>query len=363
MYDFAAGYLKSYISQIISIAEFMRVDSLRYISMVLFICILYTACKKEGGEDKPASPKQNVYVAGSINDHAAYWENGEAHYLEDTTNLIWSYAICIYPSGNDVFVCGAKDIDGYRYAMYWKNGIATYLRRDSMCYASSIITSGNDVYVAGALIFNPPHMNPEYTKAVYWKNGEMYYLLKDSSYANRMAVSGTDLYITGGEVKNGITRGVLWKNGIATYLGDSTINTYLADVVVVGTDVYVGGTQMVDRTRTALYWKNGVLYNTGQLMNVQSMYVSGNDVYLVGDDYSSAYPSGKYIYCKNGVASMLPDHYSAFSIFASGNDVYIAGVENKVSSPFYDLRAVIRKNGQPYWTSPVFSSAYSVVIK
>ena len=80
-----------------------------------------------------------------------------------------------------------------------------------------------------------------------------------------------------------------------------------------------------------VYWKNGVITNLSIDGIASSLYVSGTDVYVSGNEDSS----NKYLptYWKNGTAvrlpiPALPGEYMygiATSIFESGNGVDIAG--------------------------------------
>ncbi len=333
-------------------------------SLAILLLLFCLSCKKDNNENNPYTPKQDVYVAGTINDRAAFWKNGIANELEDTAASNWSYGICIYPTGNDVYVCGATKINDIRYGVYWKNGVANYLRKDSSCYASSIAASGNDVYVTGGMIYNRPDLNPNYTKAVYWKNGDMFYLSKDSSEAIHIAIAGSDVYIAGDEIVDGIHKAVLWKNGVAIYLSDPAIDSYAADVSVVGDDVYVGGTEHINGDYVAVYWKNGILYSTQQLFQVQAMYVSGSDVYMTGFNLSASDASGYYLYGKDGLTTKLPDIYNISSICVSGSDVYMALIKYDTNpAPYGGNYAALWKNGVSIRLSSTYSSAYSVVVR
>ena len=206
--------------------------------MTFIFFLLFVSCKKDKNEDNPNSPEHEVYVAGMINDRAAYWKNGVANYL-DSSNSGYSYGFCVYATDNDVYVCGGKKGDNsVQHAIYWKNGVANYLNKDAASSASSIIASGNDVYVTGSVVGSSG-----YEKAVYWKNGKSFYLSQDTSLTSDITISGNDVYITGNEIINGIHRATLWKNGIATHLADSTVNSYAASVSVSGNDIYIGGTE------------------------------------------------------------------------------------------------------------------------
>jgi hypothetical protein len=317
----------------------------------------FTSCKKGSNGPNPITPKKNVYVAGQINDRAVYWKDGIMNILADTNASTWSYGICVFPTENDVYVCGASKINGFRYAVYWKNGMANYLRKDSSCYAASIITSGDDVYTTGAMVYDGPNINPQNTKAVYWKNGKMSFLSQNISFANHIAISGHDVYITGGEIINGITRAMFWKNGIPIYLADTAINSYAADVFVVNNDVYIGGTEKINGNNVALYWKNSIAYSLNEPFSVQSIFVYDNNVYFLEEENLT----GDYFYRKNGTTNKVTNCYFASSMYILANDIYVAGLGTSNSSGGY--YATIWKNGQSVRLSEMQSAAYSVYVK
>jgi len=139
-------------------------------------------------------------------------------------------------------------------AKVWKNGIATALPPNSGMGSSSayaIAVSGSDVYVAGAEISieydGTTIANITYIPTV-WKNGvaTALPLTDDTSRAtaNAIAVSGSDVYVAGNEVKTWseyddttdttavyVTSIVtVWKNGTATVLNESTNSVSLDDL-------------------------------------------------------------------------------------------------------------------------------------
>lgn len=114
----------------------------------------------------------------------------------------------------------------------------------------------------------------------------------------------------------------LWRNGKATYLADSTVQSQANAIAVVDTDVYIIG--MINNVATL--WKNGKATSlTGGVM-ANALAISGGNVYVVGDTYlNSLYVATLW---KNGTPTYLTDvNTEAFpcGIAVNGNDVYVAG--------------------------------------
>jgi hypothetical protein len=323
---------------------------------------LFVSCKKNKNEDDPNSLEHQVYVAGSINDRSVYWKNGVVNNLDTGNYLGYSYGVCIYVTNNDVYVCGGKEDNNELHAIYWKNGVATFLKKDSESRATSIITSGSDVYVTGN-IYDRTNDN---TKAVYWKNGQIFYLSQDTSFASDVAISGTDVYITGYKTINGIHRATLWKNGIAIELADSTIDCYASKIFVSGNDIYIGGTKKINNQPMAIYWKNGAINYTNGQFYVNSIYVSGSDVYLTGGNIYAYNQLDANFYWKNGTATKLSGFQDVVSIYVYGSDVYLAGIGFEQGYSYNGNYGVLWKNGKFVPLTPKSleaSYAYSVFVK
>ncbi len=211
-------------------------------------------------------------------------------------------------------------------ACYWKNGLKQKLNISSSGYHinTSIAVSGSDVYVAGGEV---PDVFPDGpTTAKYWKNGSEVVLGKELySSANSIAVVNNDVYVAGSEAKlwNSSVVAKYWKNGQAVSLTNGSKNASANSIVVVGGNVYVAGRE----GNVAKYWKNGQaisLTNGATDATASSIVVVGEDVYVAGREGNVAK------YWKNGQAVSLTNGlYEAYasSITVVGNDVYIAGQE------------------------------------
>jgi hypothetical protein len=207
----------------------------------------------------------DVYVAGyALRDGgpvATCWMNGGAAALGGEASR--SVALDVAVTGNgDVHVLGYDgvtgewpDIDGFERAGYWKNGQFNDLPRpDGLPFVelNDIHASGEDVHVAGTARASATAAG----RAVYWKNGEPRLLDTRASVATGLAVSGSDVYVTGRYEDSGAKyHAVYWKNGEMTDLGcDGTASA----VSIAGNNAYV----MVTGGGAGLY-KNGKKMDAG----------------------------------------------------------------------------------------------------
>ena len=146
-------------------------------------------------------------------------------------------------------------------------------------------------------------------------------------------MSGNDVYVAGSY--DGVA---LWKNKILSKYTNGS-HSGARSVFVSGNDVYVVGSD----SQTATLWKNGVaekLTNGSNPTFARSVFVSGNDIYVVG----SARRGSKVVamlWTKRGESGSWEsknltdgsrDAYAS-SIYVIDNHIYIAGVEEKENSP------------------------------
>jgi hypothetical protein len=332
--------------------------------------VIISSCSKTGNSKNPPvpvipPPDSTVYIAGNIGTNAVLWKNG----IPDTLSSTISTANQVLLSGTDVYVAGvsqgvlnslatAPDIQSGQY-VYWKNGIQNNIDTvQEIGHPGSVAVAGSDVY---------------YSNGYAWKNGAMILLPGIAAQPTNSGTGnngqgivitnfalGTDVYFAGIDSLN---NGVYWKNGnynlAAPYGGRGTTMPLVSCMYVSGSDVYVAG--MSDR---AVYWLNGTANflqprpDMSFVSAVNSIFVSGTDVYTTGRLYPSETPAGLFLgaaYWKNGVENDLqvitpPDaftFYTTTSVFVVGSDVYVAGFSSYFPAPYNIMNdtAVYWKNG------------------
>jgi hypothetical protein len=194
----------------------------------------------------------DVYIAGYDygNNKIVMWKNGVRSVVADGTPIPEA-GMGIGLSGNDVYICGNVNDQGY----VWKNGVATKLSNNGSSYVFGLFVAGTDVYIAGR----------ENGNAVYWKNGVKTVLSTQSSFAYAIAVSGTDVYVVGND---DWATAVYWKNGVKNALVTSVSGYASANAIkILDTDVYIVGTIGGNSFPTDVCWKNGVRHNVSLTPN------------------------------------------------------------------------------------------------
>jgi len=158
-------------------------------------------------------------VAGTDNSgKPVYWKNGVPTSLSANTGGGHSIQVI----DGVVYIAGQETVGADVRAVFWQDGVATYLSdagTDGL--ASSIYVSGSDVYVMG--------LYQDYTKLAYWKNG----------------VSGKVDMDTGSYSPTKPSADIFWRLPRIFVNGS---DVYVVDPLGDGTDITAGG-----------YWKNGVL--------------------------------------------------------------------------------------------------------
>ncbi len=306
---------------------------------VLFFAFSFLSCKKDSDlQTDPSTTLQgsgpvDVYVAGFSQWEAPngtrlvaeYCKNGIPTYLTGDSGTAMAYSIAV--SQNDVYVAGFERSGIVDVAKYWKNGTGIVLTDSPISgIASAIAVSGRDVYVAGTvsrLQITPPgrgrtmpfdirsgntssassYISPI---ATYWKNGSPIQLTNGTypAYATSIAISGNDVYVAGYVVQGANTKAIYWKNGIEAGPGTDSRNSSATGIAISASgDVYMVGIEANSDNSgdIATCWKNGVASSlAGDTLNTfaESVFISGNDVYVAGYSWDYPYPGNGNKYAK-----------------------------------------------------------------
>jgi len=298
-----------------------------FLLLITGISLVLNSCSKNtNASSNLLNSDSNIYIAGKKGDAVVLWNKGVIDTLSDNGNPNQ-----VLVTGNDVYVAGLIN----NFSGYWKNGIPNIISQVNACQYNSVSVSGNSVVFASSVI-----------GADYWINNQMV-ILDSSGIVTSSIVSGTDIYVAGSD---GVGNAVYWKNNIKTILayginanpGAEKVNPVATCICVSGTDVYVGGSI----GNTAVIWKNGLALPLKSTIpgttatQVNSIFVSGSDVYATAIELYTGYTKTASSYWKNGTSVNLSSNGSANSIFVTGSDVYITGI-NSTTGAFW-------KNGTAY---------------
>jgi hypothetical protein len=223
-------------------------------------------------------------TAGNV---AVNWKNGVAvplptqfyvgDYLGYGSHVYSAYTSGLFASGPDLYIAGGDhefspgDTSTYRFAQYWKNGVATDLDHglvDSNANGvdfpttTGIFVAAEDVYVCGFETSRYPALT---FQALYWKNGIATNLTPGAfnAAAYSIYVDGQDVYAAGYQDINGVSRATYWKNGIPTTIGNNQGPSVANSICVGGNAVYVAGSETVGNNSYSTWWKNGVATHLG----------------------------------------------------------------------------------------------------
>lgn len=276
------------------------------------LVLILASCKKDRGEETATTP--NIHICGSVtntalnNRYACYWKNGVATPLTSATATgTDAEALDMAVYNNDVYIVGGEEnSSGRGVGKYWKNGtlVTTFDDGVNNIICQAIAVNANGVHMA---INQQSNAGLPYTYTPkYWKDGTL-----------------TTLQIFGGAA-----------------------NAILTDIVTSGTDVYILGMQAGSTIKTCILWKNGSptiipLTNINNASNYK-LAVSGNDVYIVTNEYPVGSNVSRVMLYKNndaGQAITSTTNAGSKEVLVSGSDLYIAGLQ-------FDANATITAN---YW--------------
>ena len=255
---------------------------------------------------------EDIYVAGQESNSngisiAKVWKNGIPQELTDGT--FSAHATDVFVSNDELYVTINGYKNGKSNAMLWKNGSIKSLANTESYVWSVYVDYDKNIYVTGH-----EHTTSKTVTAKVWKNGVLQNLTTNGARANDIIVRNNDVYVVGFDNNKQNSVGALWKNGVSQNLTSfpSNISSIFIDD---DNNVYVAGQERRERT-VAKVWKNGTPQNLTdgkKLAFARSLFVNGNDVYVVGHDGETA------TLWKNGVAENLTDGKT----YASANDIFV----------------------------------------
>ena len=273
----------------------------------------------------------SVYVAGANRSSGTFvatvWKDGGA--INFTSGLYNSFATSVHVDDKTFYVSGTEAV-GNKYATYWKTidgvpqPIAALNETTNDALAFSMFVSGTDVYIAGG----ENHGGGVGYIAKVWKNGTATHLSTLNSGAFSVFVSGNDVYVAGLVPTTTGSAAMLWKNGAGTSLLPTIDRAEAHAVTVSEGKVYVAIKYWDGPTPLIKVWVDGAeetINGTSVGSLVTSIFVSNGDVYLTGAE--SINNELKATVWKNGVATILSNSADsrAQSVCVYNGDVYVAG--------------------------------------
>jgi hypothetical protein len=347
---------------------------------LLIICILMFAvsCKDDDNDDDVLGGP-GVYIAGSyINDgtdigNACYWKNGELIDLD--SGGYHSYAVSVFVSGNDVYVCGKyryDDVNDLWTICYWRNGerIDIVSGYDDTS-VDDIIVSGNDIYICGQVSDAGGNET-----AYYWKNGVSTVLNSDGEDASttNLYVSGDDVYVSGYYYETdtyvGSTHDLIpcmWITDGTKYDLDAGAEDYTVatGIYLNESDIYICGyfSSEADDEMKACYWDDTEgaftqLDSGGEESYPSAIFILNNDIYIGGAYYTGSVWTA--CYWQNGVLieALSASYNMAESIFVTSNGtVYMCGYLREGFFPDEDSKACYWLNNEIFFLEDNGSTA------
>jgi hypothetical protein len=272
----------------------------KVLSIIALCFVFFVSCKKDDNTLDPTNPPtgsiNGVYIAGMVDSKPVLWKDGVPTFLSPTSPNIGN-AVQVLVSNNNVYVLGLTAQSGSPFSAIrvWKNGV------------ESVVATGITGHV------NRLHFD------VY--NDDVYVICNYDNSNNQ-------------PIQNKV-----YKNGVELPLNIGAYSSVqLTDVKVKNGNVYLTGYAFNANTQVGinlLYWVNGVLNtipgtNSANGCYTRSLFISGSDIYIVGND------NLKEGYWKNGIKTILPyqspyAESSGFSLFVYNNDVYLTGYQGNYS--------------------------------
>ncbi|RYY56901.1 MAG: hypothetical protein EOO09_04870 [Chitinophagaceae bacterium] len=321
---------------------------------------LNLSCSKDKKSMQPDPDGRTVIAVGSFENNAgitvpAVWVNG----VPQTLGSVEGEAYDLFVSGSDVYVTGYEltGTGSDRVARLWKNGVGQTLP------SGTGYASGEQVYVANNKVYVLGFDDFSYRTALWVDGVKQAVPLPAHPYngGNQnvgLAVDGTDIY-TCGATRNarGTAKATLMRGGGRMGV-DTLANTvsHAERIFISGKDVYMVGLEEEGVLVKPRLWKNGQrqeLDNLPAQGYMQCVEVENGNVYVVAENRSTL-AGDELILWKNGkIIHRIPgagNHLSADGISVMDGDVYICGHESIRTTGENQIR--IWKNGAVQEISP-----------
>lgn len=248
----------------------------------------------------------------------------------------------------DLYFTGlVKNSNGVSELKYWKNDSVVAIPVTQPVMPTSIGVQGKDVFVAGYLHEDDAGRNTP-INGVIWKNSNLLYTLKaeqgQRTIVNAMKVENNTIHAAGVVDFKTVA---YWKNGVYHKWATSNLITSICAMEVSGNDVYILGDQQLlneENNHVIKYWKNGVEYvvsDPNELSYPTAIKVIGDNVYVLGTVVSEG---TRIALWKNGVRTIIGDSY----IFGYASDLYIEDNNIYVSANMQfgnNITPLLFKNG------------------
>jgi probable HAF family extracellular repeat protein len=216
----------------------------------------------------PADINDHLTVAGSVQSpqdlrftHAFEWSNNK---LEILDSLGGSYSSAFAVNAVGEVVGSAQTRTGARHAVVWR----TKLPQDLGLLAQGDYSSARDINDKGDIAGEAnltPNGKPQ---AFHWHAGKMQPLpdLSGGTLCSAQAINNRDEIVGSCDGSNGISHGVLWRNGSAEdlgTLGDAEAPSTALDINDLG---QVVGSSEDDGKLRAFLWEKGKMINLNKLI-------------------------------------------------------------------------------------------------
>ena len=183
---------------------------------------------------------------------ARLWVNGNGIDYSDGSSHV--SLTSVFVDGQDIYASGMRLIGNTEAASIRVNEVRTDLTDGTEnADAWSIFADGNDLYVASQETIN----NAEHARL--WTNGVPTSLQSQTGGAKSVVKANGNVYVAGFEWVDGKMNATVWINGVPNHLQGVDFRNWGYSVFVDGSDVYVAGNGIDQGISIPLVWKNGSL--------------------------------------------------------------------------------------------------------